>query len=55
MLSSDNAIVAGHWTLQSPNLKGYWTEVYERQGQNWNIRLHAHNVTPPVPPSGTSR
>lgn len=45
-LSDHTAIALGHWTLQSPSLKGYWTEVYELQGQDWNIRLHAHNITP---------
>jgi hypothetical protein len=47
MLSGNTAIALGHWTLRSPNLKGNWTEVYQLQGQVWNIRLHAHNVTPP--------
>jgi uncharacterized protein (TIGR02246 family) len=47
MLSGNTAIALGHWTLQSPSLKGNWTEVYQLQGQVWNIRLHAHNVTPP--------
>jgi len=53
-LSSNMAVAVGHWTLQSPNLKGYWSEVYERQGQDWNIRLHAHNITPQAVPSSTS-
>jgi uncharacterized protein (TIGR02246 family) len=50
MLSGNAAIALGHWTLQSPSSQGYWTEVYELQGQEWNIRLHAHNITPPAPP-----
>ena len=49
-LSGNTAIALGHWTLQSPSSQGYWTEVYELQGQNWNMRLHAHNITPPAPP-----
>ena len=51
ILSGNTAIALGHWTLQSPSLKGYWTEVYELQGQDWNIRLHAHNVTPVAVPA----
>ena len=51
MLSANTFIAVGHWTLQVPNLKGYWTEVYERQGRDWAIRLHAHNITPPPPSS----
>jgi uncharacterized protein (TIGR02246 family) len=50
MLSGNTAMALGHWTLQSPSSQGYWTEVYELQGQEWNIRLHAHNITPPAPP-----
>jgi uncharacterized protein (TIGR02246 family) len=53
-LSGNTVIALGHWTLQSPSLQGYWTEVYELQGQDWKIRLHAHNITPPAaqPKSG---
>ena len=51
ILSGNTAIALGHWTLQSPSLKGYWTEVYELQGQDWNIRLHAHNITPVAVPA----
>ena len=51
MLSDNTAIALGHWTLQSPSSHGYWTEIYELQGQEWNIRLHAHNITPPAPPA----
>lgn len=50
MLSGNTAIALGHWTLQSPSSQGYWTEVYELQGQEWNIRMHAHNITLPTPP-----
>ncbi len=50
MLSGNTAIALGHWTLQSPSSHGYWTEIYELQGQEWNMRLHAHNITLPVPP-----
>jgi hypothetical protein len=50
MLSGNTAIALGHWTLQSPNSQGYWTEIYELQGQDWIMRLHAHNITLPAPP-----
>lgn len=50
MLSGNTAIALGHWTLQSPNSQGYWTEIYELQGQDWTMRLHAHNITLPAPP-----
>jgi uncharacterized protein (TIGR02246 family) len=50
-LSGNTAIAFGHWTLQSPSARGYWTEVYELQGQDWNIRLHAHNITPVAVPA----
>jgi ketosteroid isomerase-like protein len=50
MLSGNTAIALGHWTLQLPSAQGYWTEVYELQGQDWNIRLHAHTITPPAAP-----
>jgi uncharacterized protein (TIGR02246 family) len=54
-LSGTTAVALGHWTLESPSSQGYWTEVYELQGQDWKIRLHAHNITPaaaPPPKSG---
>ena len=50
MLSGNTAIALGHWTLQSPSSQGYWTEIYELQGQDWTMRLHAHNITLPAPP-----
>jgi uncharacterized protein (TIGR02246 family) len=50
MLSGNTAMALGHWTLQSPSSQGYWTEIYEVQGQEWNIRMHAHNITLPAPP-----
>ena len=50
MLSGNTAIALGHWTLQSPSSQGYWTEIYELRGQDWIMRLHTHNITPPAPP-----
>jgi uncharacterized protein (TIGR02246 family) len=51
MLSNNAAIVAGTWTIQSLNLKGYWSDVFEREGQDWRIRLHSYAFTPEAPPA----
>ena len=50
MVSGNTAIALGHWTLQSPVSQGYWTEIYQLQGQDRITRLHAHNITLPAPP-----
>jgi uncharacterized protein (TIGR02246 family) len=52
MLSNNAAIVAGTWTIQSLNVKGYWSDVFEREGQDWRIRLHSYSFTPEGPPPG---
>jgi uncharacterized protein (TIGR02246 family) len=47
MLSGNMAVATGSWAIPSLNSKGYWTEVYERQTQEWKIYLYTFNFAPP--------
>ena len=55
MLSGNLAIAIGHWNLSRPPLKGFWSAVYETQGEAWTMRAHTYNITPPPAPQGASR
>jgi ketosteroid isomerase-like protein len=42
----------GEWslTIQETDpipLKGYWSEIYVREGDAWKVRMHMWNITPP--------
>jgi uncharacterized protein (TIGR02246 family) len=49
MLSDGLVMAAGHWTLSRPAVQGFWSEVYQRQGGNWVMLAHTHNISPPTP------
>jgi uncharacterized protein (TIGR02246 family) len=56
VLPGDKAWAAGTWSLtvtagnQELHPKGFWADVYERDGDVWKIRVDSFNVTPPPPP-----
>ena len=48
MLSDTLVMAAGHWSISRPAVQGFWSEVYERQGADWVMRAHTHNLSPPT-------
>jgi ketosteroid isomerase-like protein len=57
VLPGDNAWAAGSWSLtispgkQEQHVKGFWSDVYEHDGDVWKIRVESFNMTPPPPKS----
>ena len=56
IVTAENIAFNGEWsqTLQGKNgepipLKGYWSVIFVRQGEDWKILVDAFNVTPPPP------
>jgi uncharacterized protein (TIGR02246 family) len=47
-LSGDLAMATGHWNLSRPAIKGFWSAVYQHQGDAWTMRAHTYNILPPA-------
>ncbi|HUC64005.1 MAG TPA: nuclear transport factor 2 family protein [Stellaceae bacterium] len=57
VIDGDTAWAAGSWsvTVSVPgndelHNKGYWSDVYHRDGDVWKLRVDGFSLTPPPPP-----